>query len=121
MANETAILPLFPLRAGEKLLILANRLKNLTGLSATDLSTKTGYSRTYIPKLYDLEHFNQKQLNIVAAALNVPPDVFTNGIDIRIAALELDVEALKNKNAELENRVRVLEAENNGLRLALNN
>lgn len=71
--NRTdSILPLFPFTDGEKLSILINRYKNLTGVSAADLSTRAGYTRTYIPKLIARKMLKPKQRKLVAAALEIP-------------------------------------------------
>lgn len=120
--NRTdSILPLFPFTDGEKLSILINRYKNLTGVSAADLSTRAGYTRTYIPKLIARKMLKPKQRKLVAAALEIPETVFDNDLDTRMSTLEQEVERLKEENRALDGRVRILEAENNGLRLALNN
>ena len=97
------------------------RLKQRTGLSAADVSSKMGYTSTYIPKLYALDTFNQKQLNVVSTAIGVPQSEFTDSMDVKMAAMAADIETSKEQIKSLENRVRILEAENNGLRLALNN
>lgn len=123
MANTErgSILPLLPLADGEKLMILINRYKSLTGLSAADVSARAGYTRTYIPKLISRMMLKPKQRKLVAAALEIPEDVFDNDLESRLAALEKEVEKLQMENRTLDGRVRVLEAENTGLRLALNN
>lgn len=122
MAKETtSIYPLFPLTCGEKLLVFLFRLKQRAGLSAADVSLKMGYTSTYIPKLYALESFNRKQLNIVSNAINVPKTEFTESIDVKMSLMAQEIEANKERIKNLENRVRVLEAENSGLRQALQN
>lgn len=120
-SNTAELLPLYPLSDGEKLLILVHRSKALTGQSATDLSVKTGYTRTYIPKLYYVPKFNRKQIALVSTALQVPDEVFTENLEERLARLEEEVARLTEENKDINGRVKVLEAENNGLRKALMN
>lgn len=119
--SSAEILPLYPLSMGEKLLILIHRIKQRRNQSATDLASKTGFTRTYIPKLYLLKNFNQKQINILSSALDVPEQTFTDDFDARLSALEQEVAELKSKNNNLEGRLKIVEAENNGLRKALMN
>lgn len=118
---ESSITPVIPLSHGEKLLILVTRFKKLTGLSATEVSERAGYTRTYIPKLYNVDKFSPKQIKLVSAALNVPESAFDNDLEARVANLETEVAGLKESKKNLDYRIKILEAENSGLRQALQN
>lgn len=92
-------------------------LVHRSGLTATEVAVRTGYGRTYISKLYNKEKLNKQQVTVLSQALSVPPSIFEEELERRIITLEKEVQALK----ALENRVRILEAENSGLRQALHN
>jgi len=104
---------LLPLTQGEKLMILVHR----SGMTGKEIAALTGYGRTYISKLYNNKTLNKQQVTVLSQALSVPPSIFEEELERRIIALEKEVQNLK----ALENRVRILEAENSGLRQALQN
>lgn len=92
-------------------------LVHRSGMTAIQLAEITGYGRTYISKLYNVPELNKKQIAILSTALNVSPEIFDEEIERRVITLENEVKRIR----DLENRIRVLEAENSGLRKALHN
>ena len=114
MAKERAALKL---THGELLMVLIQRAK----VTATEMAERTGYGRTYISQLYNVESFNPRQIKTLTSALGIPEQIFTDNSSDRLDALESRVGALEDENKSLKNRLRILEAENSGLRKALEN
>lgn len=96
-------------------------LVHRAGVTAIEMAERTGYGRTYISKLYNVEEFNPRQVKTLAHALGVPEQIFDAASSDRLDALELRVGILEDENKSLKNRLRILEAENSGLRKALEN
>jgi len=102
---------------GELLWVLIHRAK----ITNTEIAARTGYGRTYISQLYNVETFNNRQIKTLSSALGIPEQIFTDNSSDRLDALESRVGALEDENKSLKNRLRILEAENSGLRKALEN
>jgi len=97
--------------------VLIHRAK----ITNTEIAARTGYGRTYISQLYNVETFNNRQIKTLSSALGIPEQIFTDNSSDRLDALESRVGALEDENKSLKNRLRILEAENSGLRKALEN
>lgn len=79
-----------------------------------------GYTSTYLPKLYDLERLNQKQINAVCSGLGVSKEIFSDPDFLKkIEDMDLRIKTLEKESIACKSRIKALEEEKSGLLQAI--
>lgn len=105
---------------GERVMILVRRLQRSSGKTIPQIAGMMGYTSTYLPKLYDLERLNQKQINAVCSGLGVSKEIFSDPDFLKkIEEMDLRIKALEQESVSCKSRIKALEEEKAGLLKAI--
>lgn len=115
-SNASVLIP----TQGERVMILVRRLQRSSGKTIPEIAGMMGYTSTYLPKLYDLERLNQKQINAVCSGLGVSKEIFSDPDFLKkIEEMDFRIKTLEEESISCKSRIKALEEEKAGLLQAI--